>query len=110
MVVGGGEAECTDAVLQVATSGALNGSFGMLGDGTTLAAGATLTTFSGGQCQDGWAITGANVTLAGGQTTAALFLFQAEGLSWIPVTVSEACATDALPAKVRSAGCQFVRS
>ena len=102
--------ECTEAVLQDATSGALDGSFGMLGDGTTLAAGATLVMFSGGQCQDGWAIAGANVSLAGGPATAALFLFRAEGPQWLPVAVGEACATETLPERVKAAGCQFVRS
>ena len=108
---GGGSAECGDTALQAPTTDAAKtGGFGMLaGDGQPVAAGTAVDAASvRSTCADGWALVGANVTPPGGQMTAALFLFEAEGEFWIPKTVADACASG-VPEALKAAACQFVK-
>lgn len=108
---GGGSAECSDTALQAPTTDAAKtGGFGMLAnDGQPVPAGTTVDAASvRGSCDSGWALSAANVTPPGGQMTAAVFLFEAEGEFWIPKTVADACSSG-VPAALKAAACQFVK-
>jgi len=106
---GGGAAECSDASLTTAATEATStGGFGMLMTGEPVPAGSAFDSYQSSNCQDGWALVGANVTPPGGQLTGAVFLFEAEGQFWVPKTVSEACSSG-VPDALKAAACQFVK-
>ncbi|MBU3684680.1 MAG: hypothetical protein FGM39_11850 [Phycisphaerales bacterium] len=108
---GGGSAECSDTALQAPTTDAAStGGFGMLAnDGQPVPAGTTVDAASvRSLCDSGWALAAANVTPPGGQMTAAVFLFEAEGEFWVPKSVADTCASG-VPAALKAAGCQFVK-
>jgi hypothetical protein len=77
--IGGGEAECTEAVMTENAQGAAE------------ADGATFVSFESFECVDGYAITFA-ITESGGIEQTSAYVFQAEGPIWAQQQLSALCA------------------
>ncbi|MFM9134175.1 MAG: hypothetical protein ACKOT0_01850 [bacterium] len=108
---GGGSAECSDSALTTpSTEAGTAGGFGILGDGTTAPAGTAVDAASvRSKCDGGWAVVFANATPPGAQSTAVVFLFEAEGQFWVPKTVADVCGGSDIPEALSAAACQFVK-